>query len=149
MICRSCGGLYFRKNTQRICLSCYTNHQRRERLFYTVKEWKKFKYNIQIELLEQYEVILKDHKTTKEKILSIFKRSEKGKERREKIKLIAHKVNKGITKFSKGMNEMHLQPSAGDRSMDKIARGLNQSSGVDHNLNTLTGHVSQRKIPKL
>jgi len=147
MICRSCGGAYFRKNKQNICLSCYTNGQRRERLFYTVKEWNKFIYVIQSELLEQYEIILTDHKTRKEKILNIFKRSEKGKERREKIKLIAHKINKGINKFSKGMNEIHLQPGAGDKSFDKIARGLNQSTGSNHNFKDLTGHASQKKIP--
>ena len=126
-------------------------------MFYTVKEWKKFKNkNTEIELLARYEVILTDYKTRKEKILGFFKRSEKGKQRRAKIRRIAHKINvgidtvvNGINKFSQASNKSHLNPRAGDKRMDKLTRGLNQSTGTDHDFRKLTGHEKQRKMPKL
>jgi hypothetical protein len=50
----------------------------RDKKFYTVKEWKKFKNNdyfdMQEMLTQRYDVILTDHKTRKEKITFILKK---------------------------------------------------------------------------
>lgn len=136
-----------RKNTQNICLRCYTQSKRRERLFYTVKEWNKFKENIQMELLKQYEVILKDHKTRGEKFRAIFKRvpPEVRAARKAKIGRGFKKFNKYMDQFSKGMNQMHFE---GGGSVKGITDGLNNASGAKQDFSVLKGEKS-RKIPKL
>ncbi len=148
--CRSCGNLYFRKNKQRICLNCYTNGNRRERLLYTVTKWKRFKIEIQEELSVFYEIILIDHYTRKEKIRKFFSRRspEVRKRNKEKIARGFNKFKKLMDQFSKGMNKIHFEGGS-DASMRKITGGLNKASGVDHNFDVLTGHSKSRKIPKL
>ncbi len=158
MICRSCGGAYYRKNKQKICLKCYTHDARREQQFYTVKKWKKFTWDIQAKLSEQYELILTDHKTLKEKVLSILKRQspEKRMARKNKLKNGFNKFNKGvdmvvsgIDKFSKATNQMHVNPSAGDRRMDKLTGGLEKASGQDRDFSVLGGGgQTERKFKK-
>jgi len=131
MICRSCGGLYFRKNKQSICLSCYTNGERRERIFYTPKIWKKFSYKIQVELLAQYDIIFKGP------LLSARL------ERREKIKrgfkLFNKYLDKGLSKlddFSKATKTMRFDPGA---NVDLITGGLDKASGVNKDYSVITG----------
>jgi len=50
----------------------------RQRKFYTVKQWKRFKRNdyfdMQDMLCQRYDVILTDYKTRKEKITSVLKK---------------------------------------------------------------------------
>ena len=128
MICRSCGGLYFRKNKQNICLNCYTNGERREQIYYTTKVWKKFSYKIQVELLAQYDIIF-------EKELSArFKR-------RAKIKLIAHILNtyldkglKQLDNFSKASKKMRFDSSG---NMDLITGGLDKATGSNKDFSVL------------
>jgi len=64
----------------------------KEKKFYTVKEWKKL-YNIQEVLCRKFEVILTDHKTTKERLVSILKN----------INLT--NINKGIDTFNKTVQD--------------------------------------------
>ena len=51
----------------------------RQRKFYTVKQWKRFKRNdyfdMQDMLCQRYDVILTDYKTRKEKITSVLKKA--------------------------------------------------------------------------
>ena len=128
-------------------------------MFYTVKEWKRFSWNIKEQLSEQYELFLTDHKTRKEKILSILKRQspEKRKARKDKIKKGFAKFNKGIDtvvsgidKFSKATNQMHVDSRAGDKNMDKITGGLEKASGQDRDFSVLGGGASKinRKFKK-
>ena len=149
MICRSCNNLYFRKNKQKICLNCYTNGERRERLFYTVKEWKGFSFEIQEELGSIYEVILVNHKTWKEKIRSILTRAPPQVRAARKAKLSKgfNKFKKIMDQFSNGMSQLHFEGGS-DASMNKITGGLNKASGVDHNFDVLTGG-SNRQIKKV
>ncbi len=130
MICRSCGHIYFRKNKQNVCLNCYTNSKRKEKMFYTVKQWKRFSWDIQTKLSEQYEIFLTDHKTLKEKLKGVFKRSDsdKRKERREKLKRTFKKIVKGV-----GSKE-------GSNKMGKLARGIGSSSGSIRNFDMIIGH---------
>ena len=147
MICRSCGQIYFRKNKQKVCLTCYTNGRRAEKMFYTVKQWDKFSWDIQSKLSDQYECILTDHKTIREKLRGFFKRSspEVRQQRKEKIARGFNKFKKLMDQFSKGMNKIHFEGGNGDASFNKISGGLNKASGVDHNFNVLTGHASNKK----
>jgi len=138
--CRSCGGLYFRKNTQKICLKCYTNDERREQLFYTVKEWSKLSDDIRIELSGQYEVILTNHFTTKEKLKRFFSRRspEVRKRNKEKISKGFNKFKKLLDQFSNGMSKLHFAGGS-DANMNKLTGGFNKATGVDHNFAVLTG----------
>ncbi len=149
MICRSCDGAYYRKNKQKICLKCYTNDERREQQFYTVKKWNKFTWDIQTELSNQYEVILTNHFTFKEKLKRFFSRRspEVRKRNKEKIARGFAKFKKIMDQFSKGMNQLHFEGGS-DASMNKITGGLNKASGVDHNFDVLTGG-SNRQIKKV
>jgi len=58
------------------------------RKFYTIKEWKKL-YNIQEILCKKFDVILTDHKTNKEQLITIL----------QNINL--KNINKGIDTFNK------------------------------------------------
>ncbi len=142
MICRSCNNLYFRKNKQKICLNCYTNGERREQLFYTVKEWKGFSFEVQEELGSIYEIILVNHFTRNEKIKRFFSRRspEVRKRNKEKIQKGFSKFKKIMDQFSKGMNQIHFEGGS-DANMNKITGALNKASGVNHNFKTLTGKI--------
>jgi len=133
MICRSCGKLYFRVNKQKICRDCYTHGRVKEKKFYKVKEWKRFSWEIKEKLSEQYEIILTDHKTTKEKIKGIFKRSDpvKRKERRDKLVKKLKKIAKGVTSES------------GNKKLKNFSMKLN-----DHTNSSLDGLISKRRKPK-
>ena len=110
------------------------------------KRWKKYSWNDQERIIRKYNVILLGHRTTKEKLKALFKKSKKGKERREKIKNGYKKFNRvidtiisGLNKFSNETNKIHLDYDAGDRRMNRITQGLNRASGVDHDYSVLTG----------
>ncbi len=139
MICRSCGGAYFRKNTQKICLKCYTNDERREIIYYTFKEWKKLHYVIQSELCEQYEIILKAKLSAR-------------LERRAKIKRGFILFNKYLDKalklldnFSKASKKTRFGSSG---NMDLITGGLDKASGANKDFSILFGSkTKERKRP--
>jgi len=134
MICRSCGKLYFRVNKQKICRDCHTHGRVKEKKFYKVKEWKRFSWEIKEKLTEQYEIILTDHKTTKEKIKSIFKRNnpEKRKERRDKL-------FKKLKKIAKGVNS-----KSGNKKLKNFSMKLSDHKTTG-NYDAL---ISKRRVPK-
>ncbi len=140
MICRSCGHIYFRKNKQGICFNCYTQGRKKERMYYTVKQWNKFTWDIQTELSNQYEIILTNHFTFKEKLKRFFSRRspEVRKRNKEKIARGFNKFKKLMDQFSKGMSKLHFEGGS-DANMNKLTGGFNKASGVDHNFNVLTG----------
>ena len=62
----------------------------KEKKFYTVKEWNKFKNNdMQEKLCQKYDVILTDYKTKREKVFSALK------------KINLKNFDRGVTEFSK------------------------------------------------
>jgi hypothetical protein len=61
-------------------------------LFFTAHEWNRFAWNMQEVLCIRYNVILTDHKTTKEKTMSVLN------------KINIKNFNKGITTFVKSLN---------------------------------------------
>ncbi len=56
-----------------------------------------------------------------------------------KLNEIIDKVLAALDNFSKAMNKIHLDYDAGDRRLDRITRGLNKGSGVNHDYSILTG----------
>ena len=117
MICRSCGRAYYRKNTQKICLNCYTNGRRREVIYYTPKEWKKFSYKIQEKLTAYYEIILRGELSARLERRAKIKRG---------FKLFNKYLDKGLAKldeFSKASKKMRFDPNG---KVDLITGGLNK-----------------------
>lgn len=137
MICRSCGRAYYRKNKQSICLSCYTNGQRRERIYYSPKEWKKFSYKIQEKLTAQYEIILRGELSARLERRAKIKRG---------FKLFNKYLDKGLGKlddFSKATKTMRFDPSS---NVDSITGGLNKASGVNKDFSVIIGkELKERK----
>ena len=75
---------------------------------YTIKEWKRL-LHIQELLCKKYDVILTDHKTKREQLISVLK------------KINLENINKGIEVFNKSVQNF------GD-SMDKLTTELDKSS---------------------
>ncbi len=126
-------------------------------MYYTVKQWKKFAWDIQAKLSTQYELILTDHKTLKEKLLSMLKRQspEARAARKFKIKQGFAKFNKGvdtvvsgINKFSMATDKMRVDPRAGDANMNKITGALEKASGQDRDFSVLGQGKTTRKFKK-
>ena len=104
----------------------------RDRKYFTVREWNRFKNNdcfdMQDKLCQQYDVILTDYQTKREKVFSALK------------KINLRNFDKGVTEFSK------LVQSFGG-SMDQLTRELNSPKSKDaDNLDLVWGksenHVS-------
>ena len=97
----------------------------RNRKYFTVKEWNRFKNNdyfdMQDMLCQRYDVILTDYKTKREKVFSILK------------KINLKNFDKGVTGFSK------LVQSFGG-SMDQLTREINSEKYKDNdNLDSVWG----------
>ena len=96
-----------------------------ERKYYTVKEWKKFKNNnyfdMQEMLCKQYEIILTNYKTKREKIFSLL----------SKINL--KNIDKGITQFNKVIQNF-------SESMEKLTGEIDSHKNKDkQNIELLWG----------
>ena len=64
-----------------------------QNLFFTVKQWNKFSWNMQEVLCKKYNVILTDYQTRKEKIISLLN------------KINIKNFNKGMDTFNKSLNK--------------------------------------------
>ncbi len=78
-------------------------------LFFTVKEWNKFSWNMQEILCKKYNVILTDYQTTK-----------------EKITLLINKIN--IKNFNKGMDTFNKSLNKFSKTVDSLTASANKSS---------------------
>ena len=102
------------------------------------KRWMKYSWHDQERIIRKYNVILLGHRTTKEKLMDLFKKSKKERNALTKVNQIIDKIISCINKFSNETNKIHLDYSAGDRSFNRITHGLNKASGVDHDYSVLT-----------
>jgi len=109
----------------------YKHYKKRIRLQF--KRWKKYSWEDQEKILSKYNVILLNHRTTKEKLKALFKRSkeDKRKERRTKIKKVLKKIAKGIEYFSKEVNKFSLNEKQTSKNARHTTKGLEQLSGID------------------
>jgi hypothetical protein len=86
----------------------------RYKKYYTVKEWQKF-YKIQEILCEKYEIILTNHTTKREQVISILKQ------------INLKNIDKGISAFNK-----LIQQFGG--SMEQLTRDLDEGKGATSNV---------------
>jgi len=101
----------------------------KEKKFYTVKEWNKFKNNdMQEKLCQKYDVILTDYKTKREKVFSALK------------KINLKNLDKGVSEFSK------LVQSFGG-SMDQLTRELDSQKSKDSDNMDLVWGKSGNSVP--
>jgi len=109
------------------------------------KRWMKYEINDQEKILGKYRVILLNHRTRKEKLKALFKRSksDKRKERRDKIKKTIRKIIKGIEYFSKEVNKFSLDEKQTDKNIGRLSNGLRESLG--NSANKYEGLVSSSK----
>jgi len=112
---------------------------RRKRIKMQFKRWLKYSWNDQERIIKRYNVILLGHRTTKEKLMDLFKKSNKEQNALTRFNLIIDKIISGLNKFSNTNSKIHLNYNAGDRGFNRITHGLNKVSGVDHDYSVLTG----------
>jgi uncharacterized protein YoxC len=104
----------------------------RDRKYFTVKEWNRFKNNdyfdMQEMLCQKYDVILTDYQTKREKVFSVLK------------KINLRNFDKGVAEFSK------LVQSFGG-SMDQLTREIDSQTSKDKdNLDSVWGK-SENSVP--
>jgi len=85
------------------------NYKPYEKKYYTVKEWKKL-YNIQEILCKKFDVILTDHKTKKERLISILKN------------IHLTNINKGIDTFNKMVQDFGDSMETFTTELDKTPK---------------------------
>jgi len=97
------------------------------------KRWQKYGFNDQETILSKYNVILLNHRTRKEKLKALFKRSnsDKRKERRDKIKKTIRMISKGMAYFSKEVNKFSLNEKQTNRKARRTTKGLETMYGVN------------------
>ena len=78
-------------------------------LFFTIKEWNRFSWNMQEVLCKKYDVILTDYKTRKEKII-----------------LLLHKIN--MKNFNKGMDTFNKSLNKFSKTVDSMTASASKSS---------------------
>ena len=89
-----------------------------QNLFFTVKQWNKFSWNMQEALCKKYNVILIDYQTRKEKIMSLLN------------KINMKNFNKGMDTFNKSLNKF-------SKTVDSLTASTSKSSftGFDQGKN--------------
>ncbi len=90
-------------------------------LFFTVKEWNRFAWNMQEVLCKKYDVILSDHQTTKEKTISLLN------------KINMKNFNKGMDTFNKSMSKFSKTVDSLTSSKSNL-RGFDQGKSMEETL---------------
>ena len=101
-----------------------------QNLFFTVKQWNKFSWNMQEVLCKKYNVILTDYQTRKEKIISLLN------------KINIKNFNKGMDTFNKSLNKF-------SKTVDSLTASASKSSftGFDQGKNMEgLGKLSKNEI---
>lgn len=91
---------------------------RRLKVKYKVKEWKKFGINEQMYLTKIYHVILTDHMTRKERLQRIAKGFTP-----ENIRKYSNLVSKNIDEFSKAMDQLSFGGSKSNKNFLDFSHG--------------------------
>jgi|CXWL01.1.fsa_nt_gi hypothetical protein len=78
-------------------------------LFFSVREWNRFSWNMQEVICKKYDVILTDYQTRKEKIM-----------------LLLHKIN--MKNFNKGMDTFNKSLNKFSKTVDSMTASANKSS---------------------
>ena len=81
-----------------------------KRLYFTVKQWKRFDEEKQEHMTTNYEVILTDFKTRNERIIAALR-----KFNTTNLDSSIAKFNKGVDEFSKSVESFHKEMNWGTR----------------------------------
>ena len=92
-----------------------------QNLFFTVKQWNKFSWNMQEALCKKYNVILIDYQTRKEKIISLLN------------KINIKNFNKGMDTFNKSLNKFSKTVDSLTASKSSFT-GFNQGNSIEEAL---------------
>jgi len=117
----------------------------RKRIKLQFKRWKKYSWNDQEKIVSKYNVILLNHKTRKEKLKSLFKKSNRERNAFKKFNKYVSMVSKGIDQFSKEMNKLHLDDRQSEKNVKRITKGFEKMSGVNSS-NRYAGLISSSKM---
>ena len=91
-----------------------------QNLFFTVKQWNKFSWNMQEVLCKKYNVILTDYQTRKEKIISLLN------------KINIKNFNKGMDTFIKSLNKFSKTVDSMTASASKSSsKGFDQGKNME------------------
>lgn len=97
-------------------------------LFFTVKEWSRFNWDMQEVLCKKYDVILTDYHTTKEKII-----------------LLLNKIN--VKNFNKGMDTFNKSLNKFGKTIDSLTSNKSGFTGFDQGKSTEgLGKISKNEI---
>ena len=121
----------------------YKHYKKRIRLQF--KRWKKYSWEDQQRIVSKYNVILLGHRTRREKLKSLFKKSNRETKAFEKFNRIVSMVSKGIDQFSKEMNNFSLDERQTNRKARRTTKGLERMSGIDSS-NRYAGLISSSKM---
>jgi len=120
----------------------YRRYKKRIRLQF--KRWMKYSWSDQEKILSKYNVILLGHRTRREKLKALFKKSNRERNTLEKFNRYVSMIGKGIEQFSKEMNKFSLDEGRTNKNARHTTKGLEQLSGVDSS-NRYAGLVGSSK----
>jgi len=104
----------------------------------------KYSWSDQEKILSKYNVILLGHRTRREKLKSLFKKSNKERNALEKFNKYVSMVSKGIEQFSKEVNKFSLNEGQTNKNARRTTKGLERMSGVNSS-NRYEGLISTSK----
>jgi len=112
-----------------------TYRRYKKKIKMTFKKWQKYGFNDQERIIKRYNVILLGHKTTKEKLMALFKRSkpDKRKENRKKVSSVLKNLVKGIEYFSKEVSKFSIDEKKTNRKANHLSKELLVSLGNSAN----------------
>ena len=135
----------------------YRRYKKRIRLQF--KRWMKYSWSDQEKILSKYNVILLGHRTRREKLKALFKKSNRERNTLSKFNKYVSMIGKGINQFSKEMNNFSLNEKHTNRKARQLTEGLERMSGVNSkyryagltgssnkNYDALIGHSSKISI---
>jgi len=120
--------------------------KRKRRIKMQFKRWKKYSWSDQQKIISKYNVILLNHRTTKEKLKALFKRSQKDKRKARRIKIgkVLKNIVKGIEYFSKEVSKFSLNEKQTNKNIGRLSNGLRELS-MGSSVNRFEGLVSSKR----
>jgi len=107
----------------------YRRYKKRIRLQF--KRWMKYSWSDQEKILSKYNIILLGHRTRKEKLKALFKKSNRERNAFDTFDKYLRMVSKGISLFSKEMNKFSFDEKQTNKNVKRTCKGLEKAIGVD------------------
>jgi len=103
----------------------------RKKIKMDFKRWMKYSFTDQEKILSKYNVILLGHRTIKEKLKALFKKSNRERNAFDTFDKYLRMVSKGIEYFSKEVNKFSLNEKQTNKNVKRTCKGLEKAIGVD------------------